>query len=65
MAGVLRERSAGLAAQASAAPAAEVDERGRAPAVVVDESCLIDHHELHAIRMLTHYDRDSTTPFAC
>ncbi|MFE2323746.1 AAA family ATPase [Streptomyces sp. NPDC059385] len=55
---------AALAAQASAAPAAEVDERGRTPAVVIDESHLLDHHELDAIRMLTNYDTDSATPFA-
>lgn len=42
---------AALAAQASAALAAEVDERGRTPAVVIDESHLVDHHELDAIRM--------------
>ncbi|MCX5130001.1 ExeA family protein [Streptomyces sp. NBC_00347] len=55
---------AALATQASAALAAEVDERGRRPAVVIDESHLLDHQELDAIRMLTNYDMDSTTPFA-
>ncbi|MFD7608839.1 ExeA family protein [Streptomyces mirabilis] len=33
-------------------------------AVVVDEPHLLDHQELDAIRMLTNYDMDSTTPFA-
>lgn len=56
---------AALATQASAALAAEVDERGRTPTVVIDdESHLLDHQELDAIRMLTNYDMDSTTPFA-
>ncbi|MEV7523832.1 AAA family ATPase [Streptomyces sp. NPDC091371] len=54
---------AALATQASAALAAEVDERGRTPAVVIDESHLLDHQELDAFRMLTNYDMDSTTPF--
>ncbi|MGW3985074.1 ExeA family protein [Streptomyces mirabilis] len=55
---------AALAAQASTALAAEVDERGRTtPAVVIDESHLLDHGELDAIRMLTNYDMDSTMPF--
>jgi type II secretory pathway predicted ATPase ExeA len=62
--GTPKYQSAALAAQASAALAAEVDERGRTPAVVIDESHLLDHHELDAIRMLTNYDMDSTTPFA-
>ena len=31
---------------------------------MIDESHLLDHHELDAIRMLTNYDMDSTTPFA-
>jgi type II secretory pathway predicted ATPase ExeA len=63
--GTPKYQSAALAAQASAALAAEVDERGRTPAVVIDESHLLDHHELvDAIRMLTNYDMDSTTAFA-
>ncbi|MFC8520310.1 AAA family ATPase [Streptomyces sp. NPDC057257] len=62
--GTLKCQSAALAVQASAALVAEVDERGRTSAVVVDESRLLDHHELDAIRMLTNYDMDSTTPFA-
>ncbi|SEC18362.1 hypothetical protein SAMN05216489_00097 [Streptomyces sp. 3213] len=61
--GTPKYQSAALAAQASAALAAEVDERGRTPAVVIDKSHLLDHHELDAIRMLTNYDMDSTTPF--
>lgn len=55
--------STALAAQASAALAAEIDERGRTPAVVIDETHLLDHHELDAIRTLTNYDMDFTTPF--
>ncbi|MGW6413309.1 ExeA family protein [Streptomyces vinaceus] len=62
--GTPKFHSAALAAQASAALAAEVDERGRTPAVVIDESHLLGHGELDAIRMLTNYDMDSTTPFA-
>ncbi|MGW1671585.1 ExeA family protein [Streptomyces sp. NPDC002324] len=63
--GTPKYQSAALAAQASAALAAEVDERGRrTPAVVIDESHLLDHHELDAIRIFTKYGMDSTTPFA-
>jgi len=44
---------AALAAQAHSELAAEVDERGRTHALVIDESHLRDHGELDAIRMLT------------
>ncbi|MFI5888286.1 AAA family ATPase [Streptomyces sp. NPDC051554] len=54
--GTPKYQSAALAAQASTALAAEADERGRTPAVVIDESHLLDHQELDAIRMLTNYD---------
>lgn len=62
--GTPRYQSAALAAQASTALATEVDERGRTPPVVIEKSHLLDHHELNAIRMVTNYEMDSTTPFA-
>ncbi|MEN8654105.1 AAA family ATPase [Streptomyces sp. 21So2-11] len=62
--GTPKFHSSALAVQAADVLAAELDERGRTPALVLDESHLLDHGELDAIRMLTDYDMDSTTPFA-
>ncbi|MGP3967682.1 ExeA family protein [Streptomyces sp. 6N223] len=62
--GTPRFHSASLTAQATEALAAEVDERGRTPVIVIDESHLLGHHELDAIRMLTNCEMDSNTPFA-
>ena len=31
---------------------------------MIDESHRLDHHQLDAIRMLTNYEMDATTPFA-
>ncbi len=62
--GTPKFHSSALAVQAADVLAAELDERGRTPALVLDESHLLDHAELDAIRMLTNYDMDSTTPFA-
>jgi type II secretory pathway predicted ATPase ExeA len=42
-----------LTAQASAMLAAERDERGKTPVLVIDEAHLLDHEQLEAIRMLT------------
>ncbi|MEU3505108.1 hypothetical protein ABZ726_31850, partial [Streptomyces hundungensis] len=47
--GTPKYQPAALTAQASAALAAEVDERGCTPAVVDAESHLLDHQELDAI----------------
>jgi type II secretory pathway predicted ATPase ExeA len=42
-----------LTAQASAVLAAERDERGRTPVLVIDEAHLLRYEQLEAIRMLT------------
>lgn len=43
---------------------AEGAERGRTPVIVIDESHLLQHAELDAVRMLTNCEMDSSTPFA-
>jgi type II secretory pathway predicted ATPase ExeA len=54
-----------LAPQAADALAAEQAERGRTPVVVVEESHLLGHDQLEALRLLTNHDLDSSSPFAC
>ncbi|MGH3266540.1 MAG: ExeA family protein [Trebonia sp.] len=54
-----------LAPQAADALAAERDERGRTPVVVIEEAHLLGHDQLEAIRLLTNHDLDSSSPFAC
>ena len=56
--------TAALTAQASAILAAERDERGKTPVLIIDEAHLLDHGQLESIRMLTNHDMDSKTPFA-
>ena len=56
--------TATLVAQAADALAGEQAERGRTPVLVVDESHLLDHAQMEAIRMLTNHDMDSGAPFA-
>ncbi len=45
--------------------AAEQDERGRTPIVVVEEAHLLGYDQLEALRLLTNHDLDSSSPFAC
>jgi len=45
--------TATLAAQAAALLAAEHNERGRVPLLVIDEAHLLGHHQLEAVRILT------------
>jgi type II secretory pathway predicted ATPase ExeA len=52
-------------AQASAALAAERDERGRTPVLVLDEAHLLRYEQLETIRMLTSHNMDSDSPLAC
>jgi type II secretory pathway predicted ATPase ExeA len=54
-----------LVAQASAALAAERDERGRTPVLVVDEAHLLRYEQLETIRMLTSHAMDADSPLAC
>ncbi|BAH56131.1 ExeA family protein [Rhodococcus opacus] len=56
--------TASLAPQASEALATEHAERGRNPVLVIDESHLLDNHQLEAIRLLTNHEMDSGSPFA-
>ncbi|MBF6302770.1 ExeA family protein [Nocardia amamiensis] len=53
-----------LAPQAADALAGEAAERGRHPVLTLDESHLLDNHQLEAIRLLTNHDMDSGSPFA-
>jgi type II secretory pathway predicted ATPase ExeA len=60
-----RFHTAALIPQAADALATEHDERGRNPVLVIDEAHLLSHNQLEAIRMLTNYEMDSRSPFAC
>jgi type II secretory pathway predicted ATPase ExeA len=57
--------SAALAAQAAALIAAEQNERGRLPVLVIDEAHLLSHAQLEAVRILTNTDMDAASPLAC
>jgi type II secretory pathway predicted ATPase ExeA len=52
-------------AQASAALAAERDERGKTPVLVLDEAHLLRYEQLETVRMLTSHNMDSDSPLAC
>src|ERR1700740_239219 len=54
-----------LTAQASAVLAAERDERGRTPVLVIDEAHLLRYAQLENIRMLTNHTLDADSPLAC
>lgn len=54
-----------LTAQASAVLAAERDERGKNPVLVIDEAHLLRYEQLETIRMLTNHNLDSDSPLAC
>jgi type II secretory pathway predicted ATPase ExeA len=56
-----------LVAQASAALAAERDERGRTPVLVIDEAHLLSYEQLETVRMLTNHPAtmDADSPLAC
>ena len=57
--------SSRLTAQASAVLAAERDERGRTPVLVIDEAHLLRYEQLETIRMLTNHNLDADSPLAC
>jgi len=57
--------SAELAAQAATLIAAEHNERGRLPLLVIDEAHLLTHTQLEAIRILTNSEMDAASPLAC
>jgi type II secretory pathway predicted ATPase ExeA len=63
--GLPKTHMATLVPQAGEALAVEAVERGRTPVLVLDEAHLLDHAQLEGIRMLTNYDMDSRSPFAC
>jgi type II secretory pathway predicted ATPase ExeA len=54
-----------LTAQASAVLAAERDERGRTPVLIIDEAHLLRYEQLETIRMLTNHNLDADSPLAC
>lgn len=53
-----------LMVQASKALAAEREERGRTPVLVIDEAHLLTYEQLEAIRMLTNQAMDQDSPLA-
>jgi type II secretory pathway predicted ATPase ExeA len=54
-----------LAAQSAAILAAERDERGRTPVLVIDEAHLLRYEQLENIRMMTNHNIDADSPLAC
>jgi type II secretory pathway predicted ATPase ExeA len=56
--------NAALVPQARDALAAELAERGRVPVLCIDESHLLDHPALEALRLLTNHELDTESPFA-
>ena len=59
---VPRFHHATLIPQVEAALAAEADERSRNVILAIDESHLMTHEQLEAVRMLTNHDLDSRSP---
>jgi type II secretory pathway predicted ATPase ExeA len=57
-----RFHHATLIPQAQAALAAEAGEKGRNVILAIDESHLMTHEQLEAVRMLTNHDLDSGSP---
>ncbi|MET8012896.1 AAA family ATPase [Streptomyces sp. NPDC005271] len=54
-----------LTAQTGLALAAEREERGRTPVLVLDEAHLLSYEQLEAIRMLTNTAMDQDSPLSC
>jgi type II secretory pathway predicted ATPase ExeA len=54
-----------LTVQAGKALAAEREERGRTPVLVLDEAHLLTYEQLETIRMLTNQSMDQDSPLAC
>jgi type II secretory pathway predicted ATPase ExeA len=63
--GAPAQHTSRLVTQAAAALAAEKDERGRTPVIVIDEAHLLRYEQLETIRMLTNHDMDADSPLAC
>jgi type II secretory pathway predicted ATPase ExeA len=57
--------TAALTAQAAGLLAAEHNERGRVPVLVIDEAHLLETDQLESVRMLTNADMDAASPLAC
>lgn len=60
-----RFHKANLVTQAAELLVAEAAERARTPILVIDEAHLLGYEQLEEIRMLTNYDLDTRSPFAC
>lgn len=56
--------SSRLIAQARSALAAERDERGRTPVLILDEAHLLNYEQLEAVRMLSNQSMDQDSPLA-
>jgi type II secretory pathway predicted ATPase ExeA len=56
--------SSRLITQARAALAAERDERGRTPVLILDEAHLLSYDQLEAVRMLSNQSMDQDSPLA-
>jgi type II secretory pathway predicted ATPase ExeA len=56
--------TARLVAQSRAALAAEHDERGRTPILIIDEAHLLNYEQLETIRMLSNHAMDRDSPLA-
>ena len=54
-----------LTVQAGKALAAEREERGRTPVLILDEAHLLSYEQLETIRMLTNQSMDQDSPLAC
>lgn len=54
-----------LMVQASKVLAAEREERGRTPVLVIDEAHLLTYEQLESVRMLTNQSMDQDSPLAC
>jgi type II secretory pathway predicted ATPase ExeA len=57
--------TAALVAQAAGLLAAEHNERGRVPVLILDEGHLLQTDQLESVRMLTNDQMDAASPLAC
>ena len=57
--------TAALVAQAAGLLAAEHNERGRVPVLILDEGHLLQTDQLESVRMLTNGQMDAASPLAC
>ncbi|MEV7152723.1 AAA family ATPase [Streptomyces sp. NPDC093084] len=63
--GLPRPHKSTLIPQATDLLTTENSERGSVLVLIIEEAHLLDHEHLEAIRMLTNYEMDSSSPLAC